>query len=105
MIPFLWKAYQFLPHKSGTSSDADFWFLVQICVSQFVGLILSAGGLWRQSPGSIQYWLPPTLLAVVCIVLAVPLYLFTPTEWSNFAVIVAGAIQSVLILQLAIAED
>ena len=102
-IPFLWKAYQFSSHTPGTRQDADFWFLIQSCASQLIGLFISAMGMWRQSSMSSWLWLPPTILAAISNVLAVPLYLFEPTEWSLFCVVVAGAIQSFMVLQLAIA--
>ncbi|KAL8660014.1 MAG: hypothetical protein Q9202_006840 [Teloschistes flavicans] len=103
-IPFLWKAYQYSPHTAGTREDSDFWFLVQSSVSQSIGLLISALGLWKLKSTPLWVWLPPTTIAAVCDILAMPLYLFAPTEWSYFCVMVAGAIQSFMVLQLAIAE-
>lgn len=104
-IPFLWKAYEFSSHAPGTRSEADFWFLVQGCASQLVGLLISALGLYRKPSVSMWMWLPPILLATSCNIVAIPLYLKAPTEWSSFCVVVAGAIQSFMVLQLAIAGE
>jgi len=104
-VPLLWKAYQFSSHLPGTQQDADFWFLVQSCASQLIGLILSGMGLWRQAPTMVWSWLPPTIAAGISNVIAIPLYLVIATEWSSFAVVVAGSIQTFLVLQLAIVGD
>ncbi|KAI4199778.1 MAG: hypothetical protein LQ350_004405 [Teloschistes chrysophthalmus] len=102
-IPFLWKAYQFSPHTRGTPQDSDFWFLVQSSVSQSIGLLIAALGLWKLKSTPLWVWLSPTVMAAICNMLTMPLYLFAPTEWSSFCAVVAGAIQSFMILQLAIA--
>ncbi|KAF8851270.1 hypothetical protein BDZ45DRAFT_767228, partial [Acephala macrosclerotiorum] len=104
-IPFLWKAYEFSSHSPGTQYDADFWFLVQSCASQLVGLLISALGLYRKSSVSMWMWVLPIVFAAICNIVAMPLYLKVPTEWSSYCVVVAGAIQSFMVLQLAIAGE
>lgn len=101
-IPFVLKAYQFSPHTPGTREDPDFWFLAQSSINQSVVLLISALGLWKLKSTHLWVWLP-AVMAVVCNMLAMPMYLFAPTEWSSFCVVVAGAIQSFMVLQLAIA--
>ena len=101
-IPLFWKAYQFSEHVPGSRLDADFWFLIQSCATQLVSLMVAGVGMWLQQPMSPWAWLPPVVLAAICTVLAVPLYTSVPAEWSALLTVFAGAIQSFLVLQLAI---
>ncbi|KAH6626575.1 hypothetical protein B0J18DRAFT_425155 [Chaetomium sp. MPI-SDFR-AT-0129] len=91
------------PHKPGTPEDADFWFLLQSCVSQFFGLAWLAIPLWHNPHVPRRSWIAMVGVAAVCTVVAAPLYLYVPTEWSTFVASTGGAIQAFLSLQLAIA--
>jgi len=49
-----------------------------------------------------RFWLPRTIVAMICTVLAVPLYVSSPKEWSTFCMLTGSAIQAFLSLQLAL---
>jgi hypothetical protein len=46
-------------------------------------------------------WLLPAISVFVLTIASIPLYLYAPTEWSSFFMLVGGAIQTFLTLQLA----
>lgn len=50
-----------------------------------------------------RLWLPPTMVALVCTVLASPLYVVSPKEWSAFCMLTGSAIQAFLSLRMALA--
>jgi hypothetical protein len=87
-------------HLQGTIDDADFWFLIQATLVQVQGLVVSA--LLGQKRGRLPRWrwAIPAAVAAVCSVMAIPLYLSVPKEWSSFLSLVAGTTQSFMILQL-----
>jgi hypothetical protein len=87
-------------HLQGTIDDADFWFLIQATLVQVQGLVVSA--LLEQKRGRLPRWrwAIPAAVAAVCSVMAIPLYLSVPKEWSSFLSLVAGTTQSFMILQL-----
>ncbi|KAF5981977.1 hypothetical protein FBULB1_4479 [Fusarium bulbicola] len=94
-------AYNYSDHTPGTTKDADFWFLMQNCITQGFTLIIS-GILLRADPRLRKLiWVPPMLLALICTIIAPPLYVNAPTEWSSFVGFLAGGIQGFMVLQLA----
>lgn len=95
--------YGYSSHETGTTKDDDFWFLLQGCVSQFFGMGYMIIPLVTIAQVPRWFWLPPTMVAMVCTVLAVPLYVFVPKEWSAFCMLLGSAIQAFLSLQLALA--
>jgi hypothetical protein len=88
------------PHVPGTAKDADFWFLIPATFMQILGLLVSA--LLERERGGLPKWRwgLPTAVAGACSIMAVPLYLAVPKEWSSFLSLVAGATQSFMTLQL-----
>lgn len=88
------------PHLQGTASDPDFWFLIQATFMQILGLVVSA--LLERNRGGLPTWRwgLPTAIAGACSIMAIPLYLTAPKEWSSFLSLVAGATQSFMTLQL-----
>lgn len=94
--------YGLSPHESGTTQDSDFWFLLQGCISQVFGMGYMIIPLLKTAHVRRRFWLPPTLVAMVCTALAVPLYVVSPKEWSAFCMLTGSAIQAFLPLQLAL---
>jgi len=90
-------------HEPGTTLDDDFWFLLQGCISQFFGMGYMIIPLLNSAQVRRRFWLPPMMIALVCTVLAVPLYLISPKEWSAFCMLTGSATQAFLSLQLALA--
>ncbi|KAH7171666.1 hypothetical protein DER46DRAFT_677233 [Fusarium sp. MPI-SDFR-AT-0072] len=93
-------AYNYSDHSPGTTKDADFWFLMQSCITQGFTLIISGIPLKADPRLRKRTWVPPMLLALVCTVIAPPLYLAAPTEWSSFVGLIATGIQGFMVLQL-----
>ncbi|KAI1027141.1 hypothetical protein LB504_008040 [Fusarium proliferatum] len=93
-------AYNYSDHKPGTTKDADFWFLMQSCITQGFTLIISGIPLRADSRLRKRTWVPPMLLALICTIIAPPLYLTAPTEWSSFVGLIATGIQAFMVLQL-----
>ncbi|KAF5601774.1 salicylate hydroxylase [Fusarium pseudocircinatum] len=93
-------AYNYSEHTPGTTKDADFWFLMQSCITQGFTLIISGIPLRADPRLRKRTWIPPMFLALICTVIAPPLYLTAPTEWSSFVGLVAGGIQAFMVLQL-----
>ncbi|KAF4502482.1 salicylate hydroxylase [Fusarium agapanthi] len=93
-------AYNYSEHTPGTTKDADFWFLMQSCITQGFTLIISGIPLRADPRLRKRTWVPPMFLALICTVIAPPLYLTAPTEWSSFVGLVAGGIQAFMVLQL-----
>ncbi|KAF5715797.1 hypothetical protein FGLOB1_2834 [Fusarium globosum] len=93
-------AYNYSDHKPGTTKDADFWFLMQSCITQGFTLVISGIPLWSDPRMQKRTWVPPMLLALICTIIAPPLYLTAPTEWSSFVGLIATGIQAFMVLQL-----
>ncbi|KAF5237443.1 hypothetical protein FANTH_10805 [Fusarium anthophilum] len=93
-------AYNYSDHTPGTTKDADFWFLMQSCITQGFTLIIAGIPLRADPRLRKRTWVPPMFLALICTVIAPPLYLTAPTEWSSFVGLVAGGIQAFMVLQL-----
>ncbi|KAI1015759.1 hypothetical protein LB505_012012 [Fusarium chuoi] len=87
-------AYNYSDHKPGTTKDADFWFLMQSCITQGFTLIISGIPLRANPVLRKRTWVPPMLLALMCTIIAPPLYLTAPTEWSSFVCLIATGIQA-----------
>ncbi|KAF1978036.1 hypothetical protein BU23DRAFT_564322 [Bimuria novae-zelandiae CBS 107.79] len=87
-------------HLQGTVNDADFWFLIQATLVQIQGLVVSA--LLERKRGRLPRWrwAIPAAIAGACSIVAIPLYLTVPRDWSSFLSLVAGTTQSFMILQL-----
>ena len=54
----------------------------------------------------VRYWIWALLIAAsLCVLLSPLVYVFGPTEWSQFMSIVAGIVQVFLTLQMALVAD
>jgi hypothetical protein len=102
LVPTFAMGYNHSEHKPGTVNDADFWFLTQASISQGFGLATACLPLWKASAVPKWSWMPPMVIALLCTLLAPPLYVVAPTEWSSFLTLVATAVQGFVALQFAI---
>jgi hypothetical protein len=98
-IAFFALGYSRSPHVSGSTKDADFWFLAQASTTQFLGLTTFALLECKHDKLSKWRWALPIVIAGMCSIMATPLYAIAPTEWSTFLASVASALQTFLILQ------
>ncbi|RYN45873.1 hypothetical protein AA0118_g12754 [Alternaria tenuissima] len=98
-IPLFCFGYTDSHHLRGTTNDADFWFLIAATLTQLQGLAVSA--LLERSRGCLPKWrwVIPAAFAGACSIVAIPLYLYIPTEWSSLFSLVAGIIQAFLVSQ------
>jgi hypothetical protein len=104
-LPTFALAWQYSPHKSGTTHDADFWFLVQTCSMQLLGLLIMAIPMWegKELSGHSWYWTWGFILVAFGGTITAPfVYCHAPTEWSSFLGIVAGAVQAFVTLQVTL---
>ncbi|KAL8826299.1 MAG: hypothetical protein Q9170_007456 [Blastenia crenularia] len=89
----------------GTVEDADFWFLVQVCLMAFLGVVTLAIPL---SQDHILYTSNKVaacgvIAAVIGCAVAAPLvYVYVSTAWAVFLTIVAGIFQAWLVVQVAV---
>ena len=90
--------------NQGTTSDADFWFLLQSCSMSLLGLLTMAIPMWTDdSLGGAHAWLTWSFVAIACLctVVAPPVYLSAPTYWSAFLMTIVGSIQAWVTMQMA----
>ncbi|CAK7217483.1 hypothetical protein SCUCBS95973_003168 [Sporothrix curviconia] len=95
-------SYNYSTHERGAWRDADFWALVQQAITQLIGLAITMVPLAKNPSVPPWAWQAPSLFIGLLTAVSIPLYLFAPTEWSSFTMLVGGAIQTFLTLQLAI---
>lgn len=93
------RGYYLSPHLQGTANDADFWFLILSTLTQIHGLIVSVLFEWKRGHLSKWYCTIPSVVVGVCSLMAIPLFLYVPKEWSSFLSLVAGVAQSIMISQ------
>ena len=104
-IPTMALGWRSSPHIRGSPADADFWFLLQNCAMILLGLIImilptfQAPTLPRLAKKTLWIWIG---LATVCVVVAPITYLYLPTEWSQCLIMISGAIQIFVTLQLSL---
>jgi hypothetical protein len=98
-IPLFSLGYVRSSHLQGTANDADFWFLILATLTQIQGLLVSALLEWKRDRLPKWRWAIPAAVAGACSIVAIPLYLCVPKEWSSFLSLVAGTTQSFIISQ------
>jgi hypothetical protein len=91
--------YNSSSHEKGATEDADFWFLVQNTTMQLLGLIITALPGWRDGKLPKPRWVFPAAVAGISFILAIPLILVLPKEWSSLLCTVAGGLQTFMVLQ------
>ena len=94
--------YNYSPHEHGTVKDVDFWSLLENTTTQLFGVVTAAIPLWSRK--NISNGLAAGLIAfaVVTTILAVPLYLKAPTEWSQIFAMMGASVQAFMMLQLVL---
>lgn len=98
-IPLFSVGYSRSLHIQGTTSDADFWFLILATLTQIQGLAVSALLEWKRDCLPKWRWAIPAAVAGACSILTIPLYVLVPKEWSSFLSLAAGITQSFMISQ------
>lgn len=104
-IPTMALGWRFSPHIQGSPADADFWFLLQNCAMTFLGLVImilptfQAQRLPRLTKTALWIWIG---FATACVVVAPVAYLYLPTEWSQCLIMISGAIQIFVTLQVSL---
>ena len=74
----------------------------------FLGFAVLAIPIWRTKTFSVKarFWVWGLLIAAsLCAALSPLVYVFGPTEWSQFMSIVSGIVQVFLTLQIALVAD
>lgn len=94
-------AYSYSTPGPGTFKDADFWLLLQGSIMQWFSLLIASSALWDKTTLPRWSWLVPTIFALICSVIAIPLYLLVPTAWSALATTIGSAVQAFMTVQLA----
>lgn len=109
----------FSDHKVGKFKNDSFWSQLQSSIAQSIGLLIASLSLWKRFKKERQNswdenrrqrkrywaWIVPTIVSFLCAVLAIPLYVVAPTDWSAFMSMVSIAIQTLVIAQLALTGD
>ncbi|KAF2671636.1 hypothetical protein BT63DRAFT_422185 [Microthyrium microscopicum] len=104
-IPLFALGYSFSPHQHGTFEDADFWFLLQSSLTQLLGTVLSFIPIYKENKLPRRVSITLMIAALLATLLATPLYILVPTEWSGFLSIIGASIQAFQVLQIVISED
>lgn len=90
------------PHAPGTRHDADFWYLVQNSLLQILSTSNTIIAIRCQPWLTLEAWFWTWAfvgVALTCETVAVPLYLYAPTEWSATMAFVGSAAQAIVALQ------
>ncbi|KIH93606.1 hypothetical protein SPBR_04294 [Sporothrix brasiliensis 5110] len=95
-------SYNYSSHTPGAWNEADFWALIQQAITQLIGLAITIFPLFKNKHLTRWAWQAPSVVVSCLTIASIPLYLYAPTEWSSCTMLVGGAIQTFLTLQLAI---
>jgi hypothetical protein len=93
-------------HQPGTTSDADFFQLISNTAMQLLGNMTLIIPTVSNARLVGQAWLWTWVLAgtsTVCAIMAIPLYLNAPTEWSGTVSFAGNVMQAFVALQLMFA--
>lgn len=99
-------AWMHSAHLPGTTSDADFYQLISNSTMQILSTLTLIIPTFSNARLVSQAWFWTWVLAgtsTVCSVVAVPLYLNTPTEWSAAVGFVGNVMGAFVTLQLMFA--
>lgn len=96
------QAWNYSEHQPGSWAEEDFFFLLQGCIMQVFGLIVTAIALTKNKSVPVAAWALPSVLTLVLTLVSPVLYCFVPKWWSSFCTLVAASIQAFLVLQLAL---
>lgn len=107
-IPLTCLGWYCSDRKPGTPQDADFWFLIQTCVMQILGLFTVAIPIWRgKTPTKLAGFFTWTSIGIGVLFSSCAPYLYTkiPTPWAVSLTVLSGAVQAVVTLQVALAAE
>ncbi|KIW19636.1 hypothetical protein PV08_00210 [Exophiala spinifera] len=107
MVPGL-IGWQYSSHTRGTVKDANFWFLVQSCLVQILGVVITVFALFSSPRLPKQPWNWAWAFVVTSIGLtagSVPAYLYAPTEWSTLMAFLGSTAQMCVVLQAMFTID
>ena len=99
------KGYSYSKHEPGFTTDADFWFLLQTCITQGFGLVILCVPLWKDSKYKPATWIPPVVAALICTILAPSLFVFLASEWTAMLAAFGAILQAFVVLQLALVDE
>ena len=99
MLPLAWN---YSEHQPGSWAEEDFFFLLQGCVIQIFGLVVTAITLRKNKSVPKAAWVIPSVLTLALTVASPALYCFVPKWWSSFCTLIAASLQAILVLQLAL---
>lgn len=86
-------------------NNSAFWFLLQGCILQDVGLTISVRTLWGEPSGRRSLWIIFTVIAFVFTTIAPILYYFIPIPFASVSALIGGAIQPLIIVSIATVKD
>ena len=96
-------AWQRSPDLPGSTTDPNFWLLLQSSAMQLLGLFTAVYPLWASIKTARWRWTQIfTILGCACALAAVPIYVRLPTMWSAVVSFVGAAAQAYMTLQLAL---
>ncbi|KAI9730995.1 MAG: hypothetical protein M1834_005456 [Cirrosporium novae-zelandiae] len=104
-VPFF-LGWQYSGHAPGTNKEANFWFLVQSFMMQALALGTMTLPIWQGANphGQDRFWIWAWVIAAaVCTGLELPLYLYTPTEYSSLAAFAAAIAQAFVAIHVSLA--
>jgi hypothetical protein len=102
IIPMI-LAWRSANDSPGTTTDTDFWLLVQTSALKILGLFTAIYPIYRKS--TAHAWIWTWFFAgggAACACAAIPLYLYIPTIWSALVSFLGAVTQAYMALQLAL---
>jgi hypothetical protein len=109
MVP-TYMAWTRSPYSRGSTSDSDFWWLIQSSIMALLSLLTLSIPIYENSrsaqKGQTWFWTWWFIsAATVAALLAPVLYVLVPTAYSGATVFVASACQAFVVLQLSLAAS
>jgi hypothetical protein len=105
MIPLI-LAWRLSANVLGSTSDADFYLLIQNSTMQLLGLFMAMYPIARRSGSSAWQWARVfTAAGALCAIAAIPMYLYLPTMWSALMAFFGSIAQAIMTLELVLMVD
>jgi hypothetical protein len=102
LVPLV-LAWRISGASPGTTSDVDFYLLIQTSIMQLLGLFTAIFPMAKRPASSAWIWAQFfTIVGVLVSVAAVPMYLYLPTMWSALVSFIGSATQIAVTLELAL---
>jgi hypothetical protein len=97
------QAGRLASNTTGSTSDVDFWLLIQNSIMQILGIFTAMFPMYGRSTAHAWIWAQIfTAVGSCCAIAAVPLYIYVPTIWSASVSSIGSASQGFIALQLAL---